>query len=520
MPATLTYPGVYVDEIPTGGARPIAAVPTAIGAFVGPVPRGPTDAKHLTSWDDFERLYGGIAPDNPLSTAVYYFFLNGGGETKVVRTIGKDAVSATIQLKGGPKLEARSPGAAINGTLRARVDYDAEDFDPEEKDPKKLYNLTIRDTSTGVQERFVSISTEAASSHWVPKALKGSSLVKPVDPKASWALRPDAHAQVKPGTDPFADEPKLAEGATGDAYTRAAGGTDGGAVPDYAAAFAQLRRTDIFNILCVLPATHGEDLPDGVLTDAGALCLARRAFMIVDPPKAWTAVDAAVDKRETEITGTTFAASAAVYFPRLVSTDGEDTEIGPCGAIAGLYARTDAQRGVWKAPAGTEAGLAGVKRLTVTLTDRENGRLNPLGINCLRTFPGIGKVSWGARTMRGADTILDDPSWRYVPIRRLALFIEESLYRGTQFVVFEPNDEPLWSSIRLTVGSFMNGLFRQGAFQGTTPREAYLVKCDKDNNPQADIDRGIVNILVGFAPLKPAEFVLVHIQQLAGQVQT
>ena len=129
----------------------------------------------------------------------------------------------------------------------------------------------------------------------------------------------------------------------------------------------------------------------------------------------------------------------------------------------------------------------------------------------------IGTVSWGARTMRGADRLADQ--WKYVPVRRLALFIEESLYRGTQWVVFEPNDEPLWSSIRLNVGAFMNNLFRQGAFQGATPQQAYLVKCDSDNNPQNDIDRGIVNILVGFAPLKPAEFVIIQIQQLAGQIQ-
>jgi phage tail sheath protein FI len=172
------------------------------------------------------------------------------------------------------------------------------------------------------------------------------------------------------------------------------------------------------------------------------------------------------------------------------------------------------------APAVTEAGFAGVKPFSRSWTHKENGRLNPLGVNSLRTFPGLGRLTWGTRTMAGADTDLDDPSWRYVPIRRLALFIEESLYQGTKWVVFEPNDEPLWSSVRLSVGAFMNRLFRQGAFQGRTPKEAYLVKCDKENNPQEDIDRGIVNILVGFAPLKPAEFVLLHIQQLAGDVQT
>jgi hypothetical protein len=151
------------------------------------------------------------------------------------------------------------------------------------------------------------------------------------------------------------------------------------------------------------------------------------------------------------------------------------------------------------------------------MTDLENGRLNPLGINCLRSFPIIGRVVWGARTLRGADALADD--WKYIPVRRLALFIEESLYRGTKWAVFEPNDEPLWAQLRLGVGAFMQNLFRQGAFQGKSPREAYFVRCDKDTTTQNHINLGIVNIHVGFAPLKPAEFVIIKIQQMAGQVE-
>ena len=181
------------------------------------------------------------------------------------------------------------------------------------------------------------------------------------------------------------------------------------------------------------------------------------------------------------------------------------------GAIAGVYARTDAFRGVWKAPAGTEAGLSGALGLTVPLTDAENGSINPLGINALRSFRGVGPVVWGARTLRGSDRLADE--YKYVPVRRLALFLEESLYRGTQWVVFEPNDEPLWSQIRTSVGAFMQDLFWRGAFQGASPRDAYFVRCDAETTTQYDIDRGIVNIQVGFAPLKPAEFVIIGIQQ-------
>jgi phage tail sheath protein FI len=152
------------------------------------------------------------------------------------------------------------------------------------------------------------------------------------------------------------------------------------------------------------------------------------------------------------------------------------------------------------------------------LSDGENGQLNPLGINSLRSFPVAGQVVWGARTLRGADSIGDE--YKYIPVRRLALFIEETLYRGTQWVVFEPNDEPLWAQIRLNLGAFMQNLFRQGAFQGRSPREAYFVKCDKETTTQNDINLGIVNIVVGFAPLKPAEFVIIKIQQIAGQIAT
>ena len=156
--------------------------------------------------------------------------------------------------------------------------------------------------------------------------------------------------------------------------------------------------------------------------------------------------------------------------------------------------------------------------VTLPTNDAENGILNPLAVNVIRKFPVYGTVVWGARTLQGNDEVGSE--WKYVPVRRTALFIEESLYRGLKWVVFEPNDEPLWAQIRLNVGSFMNDLFRQGAFQGTTPKDAYFVKCDKDTTTQSDINRGVVNILVGFAPLKPAEFVVIKLQQLAGQLAT
>jgi phage tail sheath protein FI len=187
----------------------------------------------------------------------------------------------------------------------------------------------------------------------------------------------------------------------------------------------------------------------------------------------------------------------------------------PCGAIAGIMARTDTERGVWKAPAGIGASVAGIRGLAAPLTDADSGALNPLGINAIRTFPVYGTVVWGSRTLRGADLLADD--YKYIPIRRLTNYIEESLFRGTKWILFEPNDEPLWAQIRMNVEAFMADLFRRGAFQGNNPGSAYFVRCGADTTTQYDVDRGIVNIQVGFAPLKPAEFVIISLQQMAGQ---
>jgi phage tail sheath protein FI len=250
----------------------------------------------------------------------------------------------------------------------------------------------------------------------------------------------------------------------------------------------------------------------------------RRAFLIVDPRSDWSAPGDVLDSEKglaaLDLSGDA-TRNAAVFFPRIKKADlahsGRMGACVPCGAVAGVMARTDAQRGVWKAPAGVEAAVENTQGLSVSLTERQIGQMKSLGLNCLRSLAGSGPVVWGARTLRGTDPSGDE--YKYIPVRRLALFVEESLYRGTQWVVFEPNDEPLWTQIRLNIGVFMQKLFRQGAFQGLTPREAYFVKCDAETTTQNDRNLGIVNFWVGFAPLKPAEFVVLKVQQGAGQTQ-
>jgi phage tail sheath protein FI len=244
-------------------------------------------------------------------------------------------------------------------------------------------------------------------------------------------------------------------------------------------------------------------------------------MLIVDPPTAWsTALKtgnlAAITPATLTIPSTT-ADNVAVYLPRIIEPDPLNNETltpyAPCGAVAGIWAQTDSLRGVWKSPAGISATLQGISSLEVTINDQQNTALTNLGLNTLRTFPATGSAVWGARTLGGSD----NANYKYIPVRRLALFIEASLSQGLQWVIFEPNAEPLWAQLRLVVGTFLQTLFRQGAFQGITATQAYFVKCDSETTTQADIDNGFVNILVGFAALKPAEFIIIQIQQLAGQ---
>jgi uncharacterized protein len=544
MPIAPTYPGVYIQEIPSG-VRTITGVATSITAFIGRASRGPVnDPTVINNFGDFDRLFGGLDKDSMMSYAVRDFYQSGGAQGVIVR-IESGATPATINLDapGGLKfpLEAASKGAWGNN-LRVAVDH-------ETKDPNDdtLFNLTILETIDDIDvttEKFLNVSVDPKNPLYVPRVLEqGSLLVRvpvdssgvpqiPIDPVTNLGVRPfDTLQVVSPPTSPLKTRQAPVPADAGS-------GTDGGALQpqdylgdqDKKTGIFALDKADLFNLMCIPPPNRDQDTDVTVYVEAMKYCADRRAMLIVDADADWatrseTAVSKTLagvsDMRSGGMSGP-FSRNAAIFVPRIVQVDPLlqnqlDTFV-PCGMIAGIMARTDSQRGVWKAPAGLDATLGNVNALQVKFNDDENGQLNPLGINCLRSFPVNGTVVWGSRTLRGADQLADE--YKYIPVRRTALYIEESLYQGTQWVVFEPNDEPLWAQIRLNVGAFMQTLFRQGAFQGRTPREAYLVKCDNETTTQNDIDRGIVNILVGFAPLKPAEFVIIKIQQLAGQVET
>lgn len=535
MPSALTYPGVYVEEI-SSGVRTITGVATSITAFIGRAARGPIDADAdgpvtINSYGDFERSFGGLDPNYPMGYAVRDFYLNGGAQAVIVRlyqgTEGTPA-KAKIAIDNLP-LEAASAGAWGN-KLRVRIDYNVSEELATRYGLAKsdLFNLTVRDMASGTQEKFLNLSTKESPRRVDRVLASGSSLLRVADPSAlAEGKMPPAHAladsdatiwQVDQGSTGVATAQQAADSAplTTESYLGSADGKTG---------MYALKKVDLFNLLCIPPDVRDGDTDKLVYQTAMAFCVERRALLIVDAPAAWSSANSVTANSNKALNDLGLngnaARNAALYFPRVIEADparqGQVDTFVPCGIVAGLMGRTDVQRGVWKAPAGIDAALNGTQGLAVGLTDAENGMLNPLGVNCLRNFPLIGPVVWGSRTLRGADLLADE--YKYVPVRRLALYIEESLYRGTQWVVFEPNDEPLWAQVRLNVGAFMQNLFRQGAFQGKTPTEAYFVKCDRETTTQNDINLGIVNIVVGFAPLKPAEFVVIQLQQMAGQIQ-
>jgi phage tail sheath protein FI len=499
MPSNLTYPGVYIEELPSG-VRTISGVATSIALFIGWARQGLTDAAvRISSFSDYERRFGGLDLRTYLPYAVRHFYDNGGTDAYVLRLVHEATAQPAFVALGGITYTATSSGAwANNYSIRttARPVPDAARF--------KLEILSVRDNNA-VVEAFEDLSVAAADRRYIEKIVNGRSQFISVSVAPGTAPPGAGPTTTALNQDQAGDDGTVLGPGDGDFQNQVLDLFEEGHLAD---------RIDLFNLVCVPGLTDGP-----TITTLQGHCKRRRAFLIVDSPEGET-----VSNMPNNVSAVVEAdaMNAALFFPWVRCPDPLQEralrDFPPCGFVAGVFARTDAQRGVWKAAAGSEAGLNGAAGLAVAMSDAENGTLNPLGINCLRTLPVFGRVVWGARTLHGANDRASE--WKYIPVRRMALFLEESLYRGTQWVVFEPNDEPLWAQIRLNIGAFMQSLFRQGAFQGRTPRDAYFVKCDSETTTQDDINRGIVNIHVGFAPLKPAEFVVIKIQQMAGQIQT
>ena len=515
-PLDPSQPGTRMEEVPDG-RRTIAATATSITAFIGRARRGPTDRSRLVQcFAQFDRVYGGLWFESPMSYAVQHYFLNGGQNALIAR-VHHGAAAATLTLPGAFELVAANEGDWGN-YLRVRVEYAASE--PGEAQDSR-FSLSVKDTRTGLVERFVNLSTDVTHKRYVTGVLADESdLVRNATPETVAAATPVANGAAPAGSD------ALEDGASSWAFDT--NGDDGSLILDddiSDAGLAEGRRglwmlehEDLFNLLCIPPLSRDRDV--GITTWDAAVAYAklRRAMVIVDPPADWND-PADVNNGLAELV--TRDENAALYFPRVLAADPLSDErlatFAPCGFVAGIYARTDAQHGVWKAPAGKESTLLGVAEPAVHITDGQNALLNALAVNSLRSSHDNRCVIWGARTLRGFDS---QSEWKYVPVRRTALFIEESLYRAMQWVVFEPNDEALWAQVRLDATAFMQDLFSQGAFHGLSAREAYFVKCDHETTTANDIDLGIFNVDVGFAPLKPAEFVIIRIQQLAGTIAT
>ncbi len=643
--AQLTYPGVYVEEVPSG-VRPIAAASTSIAAFIGMAERGTVgEAVKVFNFTEYQNRYGGFLPGSFLSHAVYQFFNNGGTQCYIVRVAGANAATANIVLRDraatNPQASltifASSPGVwgnqlavvIANGTNDSVNEFNLAVFRQDELTPLERFdNLSMVpgaqnfvETATA-SSRYIRVTINAANTNAQAGTSRGAAApLALVNPRTRFRINingdgyqevdlqaavpnpaPDLNsaanlataiqAQVRAltklrtstnqnafanflcqvnngvllltsGMASVASSVKVAlaantsQDATGllrlglhnggietlgatvlrpqnnpprtppDNYffvgdnsaptaevVSVTAGSEGSAITTdqpYIDAFSKLDDKEDVSLITV------PGIGSAGLVGAGMNYCANRSlsdcFFIGDMTQTDDTVEEAKNFRNAITPKNSYGAIYAPWVQMLDPTGRSSTPIlvPPSGFVAGLYAKTDGQRGVWKAAAGTSAALGGSVGLAVNLTDTQQGNLNPLNVNVLRQFAGSGIVLWGART------VTSDPAWNYIPVRRMAIFLRVSIYRGIQWAVFEPNDEDLWSSLRLNIGSFMMNLFRQGAFQGATPAQAFFVKCDNETTTQAEIDAGIVNVLVGFAPLRPAEFVVVKISQKVGQ---
>ena len=526
MSVTPSVPGIYTQELPLD-SHAIVPAPTSIAAFVGYSHPFKTTAlgvaQQIFSFSDYETCFGGLFSsgliDAALPRAVYQFFLNGGSVAYVVglqpgqfRSDGSmidrlgpggDTIDATLATAGGGIIfTAREPTDVVAMTVAiTNVRDSGATFDilvtygtrVETYRGIQLGGATTPDRTINAVSGLISVGPDIAAGGW------GSAVTAPVAP---FMLD-------------YTPPPGLAS-----AFSAA----------DFTAAFAadgSLDTVEIFNLLVVPGVTD-----NAVVSAALAFAERKRAFAIIDPPPQAPASASAASPPEPIDSWMTGLASGyqlpvsqngALYFPYLISTDlvtGRSIPMAPSGFVAGIYARTDASLGVWKAPAGLAATVLNTAGPVPSgvMNDSRQGVLNLHAINCLRSFSGIGTVVWGARALVASNQASDQSM--YVPVRRMTLFIEQTLLANLHWAVCEPNDEPLWLAIRSSIEAFMLSLFRQGAFQGATPSMAFNVKCDASTTTPTDQLNGIVNIVIAFAPLKPAEFVIVQIAQLAGQAAT
>ncbi|MFP8940283.1 phage tail sheath family protein [Streptomyces fenghuangensis] len=511
MPTYLT-PGVYVEEVQSG-ARPIEGVGTAVAAFVGFAGSGPFHTPTLvTNWDQYTQIFGGFTEGTYLAHAVYGYFSNGGGAAYIVR-IGGSAEEPSVPAADGARRQAGGAvePVEIGGFLAAArpgvsgVSVEIADADGEDP-PQDRFKVLVRQGDQ-VVETYEASTRKNVKGYLVNQA-RASKLIEVTEQQGAGQSRPANQTVALPGAPGAPASPGSGEVSRLDASEYvgdpAARTGFGGletideitmvAVPDLMSAY---RRGDIdaegVRTVQLAVVSHCEQMGDRVAV------LDTPPGLTAQQVRSWRNDEAGYDSRY-----------AALYYPWVRVFDpaaGRNVPVPPSGHIAGVWARSDAERGVHKAPANEV--VRGAVDLEFRLSKGEQDLLNPIGVNCVRAFPGRGVRVWGARTLSS------DPAWRYLNVRRLFNYLEESILLGTQWVVFEPNDDRLWSSIRRNVTAFLTEEWRRGALFGRTAEEAFYVKCDRDNNPQESIDQGRVVCEIGVSPVKPAEFVVFRLAQFS-----
>ncbi|HWS47389.1 MAG TPA: phage tail sheath family protein [Acidimicrobiia bacterium] len=502
MPNYLS-PGVYVEEV-SSGSKPIEGVGTAVAAFVGFAETGPVNEPTLvTNWTQFTQNFGEFVEGSYLAHAVYGYFLNGGGSAYVVRIGAEDGNGARVaraELPAGDD-SGKAPFSvkALQGGA-AGDDITVEIADPSEPGDDK-FKLVVR-RGGRIEETFDNVSMKKGADNVVTKVKAESKLISLEELVKTGAVVP------RKGQVPLS-------GGGAPVQVRVSASDYVGSAADRTG-FAGLEAVDEVTMLSVPDAMAAYE--QGVLDDEGlkavqlamiAHCeqMGDRVAILDAPPglnaqkvKTWRVDGAGYDSKY-----------ATLYWPWIKVMDplqGKPIFMPPSGHVAGIWARNDDTRGVHKAPANEV--IRGCISLETQITKGEHDQLNPVAVNCIRSFPGQGIRIWGARTLSS------DPEWRYLNVRRLFNFIEESILQGTNWVVFEPNDPKLWDSVKRTVTMFLRRVWRDGALFGRTPAEAFFVKCDEENNPPENRDAGILTVEIGVSPVKPAEFVVFRISQFAG----
>lgn len=514
MPTYLS-PGVYMEEV-SAGPKPIEAVGTATAAFVGFTETGPLNQPTLiTNWPQYTRTFGGFVAGAFTPQSIFSFFMNGGGNAYVVR-IGTEDVGDSTNGSGPAALpvsyaRASLPAAEGKPALQIRSQLPAEearDLSVEVSDATEpgedLFKLEVlRDGK--VAETYDNVTTKRGPQNVATLVKQQSKLILIEEVKGGGQLAVPEKGRVGLASEEPPPVPLVPE-VTADNYVGDVGDRTG---------FGGLEALEDVTMLVVPDLMSAYQ--QGVLDDEGlkavqlamiAHCelMGDRVAILDAPPglnaqklKDWRMDFAGYDSKY-----------ATLYWPWIKVMDpatGKPTMMPPSGAIAGVWARNDETRGVHKAPANEI--VRGAIALELNITKGEHDTLNPVGVNCIRAFPGQGIRIWGARTLSS------DPEWRYLNVRRLFNFVEKSILMGTNWVVFEPNDPALWDRVRRTIVMFLRRVWQTGALFGATPAEAFFVKCDEENNPAENRDVGILTVEIGIAPVKPAEFVVFRLSQLA-----